>query len=147
MPTLKNSVVINASIERIWSELSNLEKVAKHDPLAKTATILGEQQTGVNSRRKVEMSDGKNWFEETCTVFKENESIKFELSACSFPVHSLHHEYQFRKITETQTEVSQIQSYVMKYGILGKVMGAMIKSKWKKGVIGFLDGLKKHSES
>ena len=38
------------------------------------------------------------------------------------------------------------QGYKMKYGLLGNVMGFMIKSKWNKGIQDFLHGLKKISE-
>ena len=92
------------------------------------------------------MLDGKNWFEETCTVSETNKALTYELTACSFPVHSLKHSYRFAPVGN-KTKVSQVMNYQMKYGIFGKVLGAMLKPKWNKGINLFLGGLKDYAES
>ena len=43
--------------------------------------------------------------------------------------------------------LEQEQGYTMKYGLVGSVMGTMIKPKWNKGVQEFLAGLKAYSEA
>lgn len=67
------------------------------------------------------MQDGKNWFEEKCTVWEPNEALTYELTACSFPVHNLEHTYSFEKVGN-KTKVKQAMTYQMKYGLLGKIM-------------------------
>lgn len=146
MTTLKNEVVINAPIEKIWYELSTLERLAVYDPGAKKSKVLTENKKGIGAKRRVEMSDGNNWFEETCIIYKENNDLKYELNACSFPVHELFHRYKFEKIETNKYKVIQTQSYKMKYGLLGSLMGVVIKSKWNMGVKDFLQGLKTISE-
>ncbi len=146
MTTLKNDIIINAPIEKIWKELSTLDRLALFDPGAKESNVLTENKIGKGAKRRVEMNDGKNWFEETCTVYDENKDLKYELNACSFPVHNLFHRYKFEKNDDNKYKVIQTQSYQMKYGFLGNLMGLAIKSKWNKGINDFLQGLKKISE-
>lgn len=146
MTTIENSILINAPIEKIWKELATVDRLDKFDPSSKKSSVLSDNNYGYGAKRRVEMKDGKNWFEEKCTVFKENEDLKYELTACSFPVHNLNHRYSFRKLGNNQFEVTQMQSYTMKYGLLGKVMGLMLRPKWNNGVKMFLSGLKEVSE-
>ncbi|MFI1770361.1 SRPBCC family protein [Thalassobellus citreus] len=146
MTTLKNEIIINAPIEKIWEELSALDRLALYDPAVKESNVLTQNKKGKGAKRKVEMNDGKNWFEETCTIYEENIDLKYELNACSFPVHSLFHRYNFEKIHDNKYKVTQTQSYKMKYGLLGNLLGLAIKSKWNKGINDFLQGLKKISE-
>lgn len=146
MTTLKNEIIINAPIGKIWKELSTLDRLALYDPAAKESKVLTQHKKGEGAKRRVEMTDGKNWFEETCTVYEENNDLKYELTACSFPVHHLFHRYKFEKIGEDRYKVIQTQSYKMKYGFLGNIMGIAIKPKWNKGIRDFLQGLKTISE-
>lgn len=146
MTTLKNEIIIKAPIDKIWEELSILDRLTHYDPGVKALNVLSQNKKGKGAKRWVEMNDGKNWFEETCTIYQENVDLKYELNACSFPVQSLFHRYKFEKISENTYKVIQSQSYKMKYGFLGYLMGIAIKSKWNKGIKGFLKGLKTISE-
>jgi ribosome-associated toxin RatA of RatAB toxin-antitoxin module len=146
MTTLKNEIIINAPIEKNWKELTLLDRLALYDPGAKESNVLTQNKKGEGAKRRVEMNDGKNWFEETCTVYEENSDLKYELNACSFPVHNLFHRYKFEKLNDNRYKVVQTQSYKMKYGFLGNIMGIAIKSKWNKGIRDFLQGLKTISE-
>jgi len=98
MTTLHNEIVINAPIEKIWEALTNIEELDKYDPTVKKSTALSKEKSGIGATRKVDMLDGKNWFEEKVTVFKPIEALTYELTACSFPVHKLKHSYSFEKI-------------------------------------------------
>ena len=93
-----------------------------------------------------EKLDGKNWFEETCTVSETNKALTFELTACSFPVKKLIHNYSFQNVGN-KIRVTQEMNYEMKFGPIGKLMGTMLKSKWNKGINEFLGGLKEYSEN
>lgn len=146
MTTLINEIIINAPIEKIWNELSSLDRLALYDPGAMESKVLTQNKKGEGAKRRVEMTDGKNWFEETCTVYEENNDLKYELNACSFPVHNLFHSYKFEKINDFKYRVIQTQSYQMKYGLFGNILGIAIKPKWNKGIRNFLQGLKTISE-
>ena len=77
---------------------------------------------------------------------KPAESLTYELTACSFPVHKLKHSYSFQKL-DGQTRVLQIMEYTVKFGILGKIMDRLIIRKQSDtGVKKFFAGLKSYIE-
>lgn len=98
MGKLVNDITINASIDKIWSILTDLELLDKTDPTVKKATLISENKTGLEAKRKVLMQDGKNWFDEKITIFKTNEELAYQLTDCSFPIKALKHTYSFQKL-------------------------------------------------
>lgn len=146
MTVLHNEITISAPIEKIWEALSNVEKLDKYDPTVKKSTLLTPINSGIGAKRKVDMIDGKNWFEEKVIEHKPNEALAFELTACSFPVHKLKHSYSFEKIGD-QVKVKQVMQYEMKYGLLGKIMDTlMVRNQSDKGIKKFFAGLKSFTE-
>jgi len=98
MSTLYNEITIDAPIEKIWSSLSNIEELERYDPTVKRSAALTEIKCGLGAARKVDMADGKNWFEEKVTIWEPNKALTYELTACSFPVHNLKHSYSFEQL-------------------------------------------------
>ena len=146
MTTLHNRITIDASVDRLWAVLSDLEELDKYDPTVKTATITSTQRTGLNAARKVLMRDGKNWFEEKITEFAPGELLCYQLTDCSFPIKGLRHSYRF-KPTPSGTEVEQVMEYTVKFGLLGKVLDRlMIRKQTSAGITKFFSGLKTHVE-
>src|ERR1044071_1298213 len=128
MATIHNEIVINAPIEKIWGVLTNLELLEKYDPTVRKSRLTSAQATNVGAARRVEMQDGKNWFEEKLTVFEPERSLAFELTECSFPVHKLKHTYSFEHL-DGKVKVRQLMEYQPKFGLLGKMMDALVGRK------------------
>ena len=145
MNTIQNEIIINAPIEKIWEALAITDKLETYDPTVKKSTATSEIKSGIGASRKVDMLDGKNWFEEKCTTFEPNKALEYTLTACSFPVHNLNHKYSFEQVDD-KIKVTQKMNIQMKYGVLGKLMFAMLKPKWNSGNRKFLGGLKNTSE-
>ena len=146
MTELNNEILINGKIEDIWNTLNTIDILDQYDPTVKKSVATSKNKKGLGASRKVEMQDGKNWFEEKCTISEPNKALRFELTACSFPVHSLNHTYSFEE-NGNQVKVKQVMKYQMKFGFLGKIMDAlMVKKQSDKGIKFFLAGLKKHIE-
>lgn len=146
MTTLHNEITINAPVDKIWEALSNIELLDKYDPTVKKSTALTEAKSGLNAHRKVDMLDGKNWFEEKITVSEPNQAITYELTACSFPVHQLKHSYSFEQIGNN-TKVKQVMMYQIKYGFFGKILDSiMIRKQSDNGIKKFFSGLKSYLE-
>lgn len=146
MGKLRNSITINASIDRIWNILTDLELLDKTDPTVKKATILSDNKTGLEAKRKVLMQDGKNWFDEKITVFRPHEELVYQLSDCSFPLKGLKHTYTFQN-NGNQTNVQQEMKYTVKFGIIGFLMDKMMVGKqFNSGINKFLNGLKAYAE-
>lgn len=121
MTTLKNEITIDAPIEKIWEALSVIENLDKFDPTVKKATAITNNKSGLNAKRKVDMLDGKNWFEEKVTKYEPNNALTYQLTDCSFPIDGLAHSYTVEKIGN-QIKVKQVMQYKVKFGILGKLM-------------------------
>jgi len=144
--TIYNEINIQAPIEKIWEALSNIEELDKYDPTVKKSIAISANKSGVGAKRKVDMRDGKNWFEEQCTICDSEEALAYELTNCSFPVHQLRHSYSFEK-KENGIKVVQIMEYRMKFGLLGKIMDTlMVRKRSDKGIKQFLAGLKVYAE-
>jgi len=147
MATLQNEIIIDAPIEKIWETLTNIGELEKYDPTVKKCTVLSETTKGIGASRKVTMKDGKNWFEEKCTVSKQNEALTYELTNCSFPVLKLNHSYTFEQ-KGNRVKVTQIMKYQVKFGFFGKILDILvIRKQSDKGIKMFLSGLKSYSEN
>lgn len=147
MATILNQITINAPIDKIWEALSNVEELEKYDPTVKKCAVLSESKNGIGAKRKVTMKDGKNWFEEKCTVSKPNEALTYELTNCSFPVQNLNHSYTFEQ-NGNRTTVKQIMDYKVKFGFFGKILdNLVIRKQSDKGIKLFLSGLKSYTEN
>ena len=64
MATINNEIIINASLDKVWNILTDLELLDKYDPTVKKSTLISADKTGIGAKRKVNMLDGKNWFDE-----------------------------------------------------------------------------------
>ena len=147
MATIQNEITINAPIKKIWEALTNVGELDKYDPTVKKCKVLSQSTKGIGASRKVTMKDGKNWFEEKCTVSKENVALTYELTDCSFPVRNLNHSYTFEQIGN-MVKVKQIMNYQMKFGFLGKILDSLvIRNQSDKGIKEFLGGLKSYTEN
>ena len=146
MATLHNERTIRASREKLWGILSNLEELEKYDPTVLRSVAISTGITGPGAARKVEMKEGKNWFNEKITTWKPGEELSYQLTACSFPVSSLSHSYTFEEAGEG-VRVKQVMDYTVKFGWLGRLMDwLMIEKQTQSGIDKFFDGLKKYSE-
>ncbi len=146
MTTLINEMSINAPVEKIWGILASLDTLEKYDPTVKTSRAISADKTGVGAKRKVNMKDGKNWFEEKVTVWQPNEALTYQLTDCSFPINGLKHSYSFEQ-NGSGTIVKQVMEYSVKFGLLGKIMDVlMIRSQTEKGIKKFFAGLKEYAE-
>ena len=147
MTTLRNEIIIDAPIEKIWASLSNIEELEKYDPTVKKSGALTRLRSGLGATRRVEMEDGKNWFEEKVTKWAPNEALRFELTACSFPIHQLSHTYSFERVGR-DIKVKQVMEYQVKFGWVGWVMDRlMVKKQSDAGIKKFMAGLKTYAEA
>jgi ribosome-associated toxin RatA of RatAB toxin-antitoxin module len=147
MAIINNEIIVNASIDKVWGILTDLELLDKFDPTVKKSTLISAEKTGIGAKRKVDMLDGKNWFEENVTVFQLNQALTYQLTDCSFPIKNLKHSYSFEKIGN-QTKVKQVMEYEVKFGFLGKILNSLMLGKqFDGGIKKFFTGLKSYAES
>ena len=146
MTKLANEIIIDARLENIWQVLVNVGELDKYDPTVRKSVQTSLIGSNLGASRKVDMLDGKNWFEEKITVYKPNEALTFELTACSFPIKGLKHSYSFQR-NGGQTRVTQVMEYEVKWGLFGKGLDTLIIRKQSdSGIKKFLGGLKTYVE-
>lgn len=146
MTTLQNEITINASVEKLWEILADASILDQYDPTVKKCTLISSNKSGIDAKRKVDMLDGKNWFEEKITVFEPYKALSFQLTDCSFPIKGLKHCYSFEKVG-TQTKVKQLMEYTVKFGLLGNLLDSiMIRKQSDQGIKKFFAGLKQYAE-
>ena len=147
MAIIHNEILVDASIDKLWSILADLECLDKYDPTIKKSTLISVEETGMGAKRKVDMLDGKNWFEEKVTVFQPNSALTYQLTDCSFPIRGLKHSYSFEQVG-SQTKVKQVMEYTVKFGLLGKFLDAlMLRKQSDNGIKKFFAGLKNYAET
>ncbi len=147
MSKIQNEVIIQAPLEKIWAVLASPELLERYDPTVRKSSLISLEKTNIGAKRRVDMLDGKNWFEEEITVYSPNEALSYELTACSFPVHKLTHSYSFQKLGE-RTKVSQIMEYTVKFGFLGWLLDILvIRRQSDAGIKKFFAGLKSYVEA
>lgn len=147
MTTIHNEITVNASTEKVWSILTDLELLDQYDPTVKKSTLVSSEKTGIGAKRKVLMLDNKNWFDEKIAIFKPNEALTYQLTDCSFPIKGLKHSYSFETIGN-QTKVKQVMEYTVKFGLFGKLLDhLMIRKQFDNGIKKFFGGLKTFAET
>ncbi len=146
MGTLKNEIEINATLEKIWNILATPDLLDKYDPTVKKTTLISSEKSGLGAKRKVEMLDGKNWFDEKIADFEPMKKLSYQLTDCTFPIKALKHTYSF-KVDGNNVKVQQTMEYEVKFGILGKLMDTMmIRKQFDNGIKKFFGGLKSYAE-
>jgi ribosome-associated toxin RatA of RatAB toxin-antitoxin module len=147
MATIHNEIIINAPVEKIWAIITDLALLERYDPTVLSSTIISAEKTGIGAARKVDMRDGRNWFNEQITMLQPNHALTIQLTECSFPIKGLKHSYSFEKIG-TQTKVTQVMEYTVKFGLLGKLIDSiMIRKQSDTGIKKFFAGLKSYAET
>src|ERR1043165_9581917 len=69
MRKLTNETTINAPMEKVWEILANAALLDQYDPTVKKSTLISAHSSGPDAKRRVDMLDGKNWFEEKITEY------------------------------------------------------------------------------
>jgi carbon monoxide dehydrogenase subunit G len=146
MTVLENSIHVDASPKRVWAALAQLDRLHEYDPGVKRAQIISTMDQGSGTERRCELTPG-GWFEERVTEWEPAEALGFELFDCSLPVKQLRYRYTLEPDGDG-TSVSQRMEYDLKFGLVGKLMDAlMVRRRWDAGIRGFFAGLKRHVES
>ncbi len=146
MTVLENSIRIDATPEAVWSILASLDALARYDAGVSKAEIVSAAKEGPGAARRCDLTPG-GWFKERVADWRPHEALSFELYECSLPVRSLRHSYTLAREGGT-TIVRQRMQYELKFGLLGKLLDAvMVRRKWNAGIAGFLSGLKRYAET
>jgi len=145
MTTLHHQIKINASPEKVWKVLANLEDVQLYNPLVGKTIYISQNKEGVGAARHCDFKP-KGFSKERVTDWMPNKMLGMEVVESSFPM----------KYTQWKTHltadgngtlVSQDLEYEMKFGLFGDLMNSLLmKNKYNAILQSIFDGLKKHIE-
>lgn len=146
MTTLLHQVKINASIEKVWDILTDLEQIGNYNPLVKSVKYISENKKGIGSSRECTFNP-KGGAKEKVTAIDPLKSISMEMFESDWPLkymgwtNKLHEE-------NGQTIVTTITNFQMKFGALGRLMETLVmRPKFNKVLDDLFANFKEYVEN
>lgn len=120
MRTLEESIKIKAPAATIWTALSDFGDVAAWAPYMRISHFVGDQESGVGTRRAMQHELGFR-FEERVTAWFEGEGYDFDVLKAPWPMSRVRESWRMKK-RDTHVEVATRVHYDMKLGLLGTLL-------------------------
>ncbi|WP_149304488.1 SRPBCC family protein [Pareuzebyella sediminis] len=138
---------INASKEKVWEVLSPIGDIEKFHPLVKKSHAISTVKSGMGAKRHCELLPMGQMVEE---VVQWDEGSSFILQVIGGkmlpPYRFMEGKVDLIEIGK-KTKVTFSFSYQLKYGILGRLMNALlIRPQFKKAPPQYVAGLKEYVE-
>ena len=138
-------VEINAPKAKVWSVLADIGAVEKYNPVVTKSYSTSENKQGLGASRHCDLLPMGS-VEEKIVEWDEGESYKIEIfegKAIPFKGTGTFELAENGK----STNVKMTFEPDMGNGIVGKIMGFMMKEKMNKMITGVVSGLKHHLET
>lgn len=117
----------------LWPLIADVTQIEHwHFNIAKVDLLTGNA-TGVGAARRCNFYDGTSVREDVVAV-EDGKKVRVELSEFSVPMKHIELEIVLEGQSDTTTEVVLTLRYVMKFGPIGKVLGATAVRKQLTGV-------------
>lgn len=144
---LTSSIKIHASQEEVWTVLKFPGRVEEFHPLIRESSMTGVQQRGLGAVRHCRLYPlGR--MDEVITEWEEGQGFTISVTGGSMlPPHKFMQGRFELKGCGQECEVTFQFSYKLKYGLLGRLLDALIiRPQFKKAPPQYVQGLKKHVE-
>jgi ligand-binding SRPBCC domain-containing protein len=145
MATLHHEIRIDAPVAQVWSVLADIEAVQHYNPTVASARCTSPAREGIGASRHCDLKP-KGWVKERVTVWEAERALGLEVSESEWPI------VYMRWRTDVTADgkgtlVAQDLEYEMKFGLLGRLMDAlMMRRKLRQGVGEVFAGLKRYVE-
>ena len=145
MRTLTAHVKIAAAPGLVWDALADFGDVAAWAPYMRISHIVGEQETGVGTRRAMQHELGFR-FEECVTEWTEGEGYSFDVFRAPWPMAEVKETWTSRRDNGFTTVTTRV-SYGMKLGYLGaSIDWLLVRFIVRREMRAGLRGLKEYVE-
>ena len=147
MQNVSNTLTMNIPAANIWGIIADFQRVDRFHPLVESVDQIGQKSTGLGAIRVCNFYD-KSSIKEEITHWVEGQSLSVKLTEGSFPFKSANATIGVKSSGSDSCVVSLEMEFDMKYGILGKLMAAvMIKPMMKKLFAKVMHSLQDHASS
>ncbi len=135
---------VHATTAQLWPLIADVRAIEHWNPNVDTVDLLSEQPTGLGAARRCNFYDGTNVREEVVELEEEGR-VRLELSEFSLPMKQLYAEISIAPKADGGAEITFALDYEVKFGPLGKLMGAtVIRGQMKKMAARILAALDHH---
>jgi hypothetical protein len=144
---VEQTIRINVPASKVWEVLGDFASVEHFSTGVDRSPLLPGKTEGVGTKRICYFYDKTSVVEEI-TRFEDGKSFDVVLTEYSMPLKSLHATMGVRAVNNTTSDIYMSMDYVVKFGPLGWVMGALLMRPMMNKVIkGVLKGLAFHSST
>ncbi|MBI3587488.1 MAG: SRPBCC family protein [Ignavibacteriales bacterium] len=146
MATLHHEITINAPLQKAWEVLADLEAVQHYNPMVARAKYISPNKTGIGAARHCDFKPN-GWGKERVIGFEPQKFLAIELYESSWPMKFMRWRTSLKPVGK-HTVVEQDLEYQLKFGILGKLLNALVmRKKLDTGIAEVFVGLKNFVES
>ncbi len=144
MQNVKATRTINATPATLWPLIADVTTIDRWSAAVATVDLLSDEPTGMGAARRCNFYDGTS-VREDIVELEQEKVVRLKLSEFSAPMKRLEAEISLRPVADGQTEVGFEMFYVVKWGLLGRLMGAtLVRRMMRKVASGSLAGLEHH---
>jgi len=124
MRQVKEAIDIGASVDVVWSILENFGSVAAWAPYMRDSALIGNQKTGIGTRRKLRHSWGFR-LEEKVTGWEIGRGFAFDVIKAPYPMKGVRETWSIEHGNGLTTVASTVE-YAMGLGWIGSVLDASL---------------------
>jgi uncharacterized protein YndB with AHSA1/START domain len=145
MGKLHHEIRIDAPVGKVWSALADMEAVQHYNPGVAKARCVSPSREGVGATRHCDLKP-KGWVKERVTAWEPERALGMEVAESEWPIVFMRWRTELMP-DGSGTLVGQDFEYQVKFGLLGKVMDAlMMRRKLDQGISDVFAGLKRFVE-
>ena len=130
---VETTLRVNAPAEKVWETLRDFSSIERFSSKVESSPIVGEVAFGLGTKRICTFYD-KSTVVEEIVGYAEGQSLDIELSEFSMPLESLRAQMKVTPVDDARSDVSFAMDFVVKYGPIGWLMGAVMMKPMMRGV-------------
>jgi ligand-binding SRPBCC domain-containing protein len=143
---IKEGIRIAVPRETVWAALADFGEVSVWAPYMRHSALLGEQKTGVGTRRRLQHAWGFR-LEETVTGWIEGRGFSFDVNRAPWPMKDVHEAWVIEHDGH-HTIIGTSVEYAMHLGWLGLVLDDwlvqyIVRREMRTGLRGLKDYLER----
>jgi len=130
---VETTLRVNAPAEKVWETLGDFSSIERFSSKVESSPIVGEVAAGLGTKRICTFYD-KSTVVEEIVGYQEGESLDIELSEFSMPLESMRAQMKVTRVDGARSDASFAVDFVMKYGPIGWLMGAVMMKPMMRGI-------------